>query len=194
MKKLTISKFLALSISIVWLMNGCIPASTPAPVETLPTDISAQPANTLDANVPLPTDAPYTIAEVEELAGFDVKEPTYLPTGVSFDYATYQKSPYPNVTLHFKMVHETFGDMGAFFHIVQASQAEASPNPNACGNSGNDCEIVQNGDMAVKYRLSTPTETLMWDMDGFSFQLLRTAGEPDKIYKDELLKVVGSLK
>jgi hypothetical protein len=193
-KKLTISKFLALSTSIVWLMNACIPASTPASVETLPTDISAQPANTLGANIPLPTDTPHTIAEVEELAGFDVKEPTYLPTGVSFDYATYQKSPYPNVTLHFKLVHETFGDRGAFFQIVQAPQAEALPNPNACGNSGNECEIVQNGDMDVKYRLSTPTETLMWDADGFSFQLLRTAGEPDKIYKEELLKVVGSLK
>jgi hypothetical protein len=193
-KKLTISKLLVLGTSILWLTNGCIPASTPASVETLPTDISDQPANTLDANMPLPTDIPFTIAEVEEFAGFDVKQPTYLPTGVSFDYATYQKSPYPNVTLHFKMVHETFGDMGAFFQIMQAPQSEVPPNPNACGSSGNDCEIAQIGGMAVKYRLSAPTESLMWDADGFSFQLLRTAGEPDKIYKDELLKVVGSLK
>ena len=81
--------------------------------------------------MPLPTDVPYTIAEVEELAGFDIKEPTYLPMGVSFDYATYQKSPYPNTTLHFKLVHETYGEMGAFFQIVQAPQAEASPNPTA---------------------------------------------------------------
>jgi len=50
------------------------------------------------------------------------------------------------------------------------------------------CEKI--GDMVVKYRLSTPTESLIWDVDGFSFQLLRTAGEPNKIYKDELLKVV----
>ena len=81
-----------------------------------------------------------------------------------------------------------------FFQIVQASQAEALPDPNACGNSGNECEIVQIGAMDVKYRPSPRTESLMWDLDGFSFQLLRTAGEPDKIYKDELLKVVGSLK
>jgi len=175
-------------------MNGCIPASTPASVETLQPDISSQPANTLDANIPLPIDTPYTIAEVEELAGFDVKEPTYLPTGVSFNYATYQKSPYPNVMLHFKLIHETFGDMGAFFQIVQEPKAEAAPNPTACGDSGNDCEILEIGDMVVKYRLTTPTESLMWESDGFSFQLLRTAGEPNKIYKDELLKVVGSLK
>jgi hypothetical protein len=193
-KKSTISKFLLLGTSILCLTNGCIPASTPASVESLPTDISDQPANTLDANMPLPTDIPYTVAEVEELAGFDVKQPTYLPAGVSFDYAAYQESPYPNVTLYFKMVHETFGDMGALLQIVQAPQSEVPPNPNACGSSGNDCETVQIGEMVVKYRLSTPTESLMWDADGFSFQLLRTAGEPDKIYKDELLKVVDSLK
>jgi len=168
-------------------MNGCTPASTSVSAEPLP-------ANTLEANMPLPTDVPLTIAEAEELAGFDVKEPTYLPAGVSLDYATYQKSPYPNVTLHFKIIHETYGDMGAFFQIVQEPQAEAMPNPTACGVSGNDCEILQIGEMVVKYRLTTPTESLIWDVDGFSFQLLRTAGEPNKIYKDELRKVVGSMK
>jgi hypothetical protein len=45
--------------------------------------------------MPLATDGQYTIAEVEGLAGFDVKEPTYLPEGVSFDHATYQTSPSP---------------------------------------------------------------------------------------------------
>ena len=84
--------------------------------------------------------------------------------------------------------------MGAFFQITQMPQAEALPNPDACGATGNDCEILQIGDVLVKYRLSTPTESLMWDSDGLSFQLLRTAGEPNKIYKDELLKVVGSMQ
>lgn len=194
MKTLTISEILALSLSIVLLMNGCAPASTPASVEPFQTDISSQPANTPPANIPLPTDVHYTIAEVEELAGFDVKEPTYLPKGVSLEYATYQKSPDPNVVLHFKIVHETYGDMGAFFQIVQEPRAGVSSTPSACDASGNDCEIVQLGDWVAEYRLTTPTESLTWDADGFSFQLLRTAGEPNKIYKDELLKVVGSMK
>lgn len=194
MKKLTFPEFLALSISMLLLMNGCMPASTPASIEPLQTAIASQPVNAPEADMPLPTAVPYTVAEVEELAGFDVKEPTYLPTGVSFEYATYQESPYPNATLHFKIVHETFGDMGAFFQIVQEPQAEASPNPAACGVSGKDCEILQVGDTLVQYRLTTPTESLMWAVDGFSFQLLRTAGEPNKIYKDELLKVAGSMK
>lgn len=189
MRNLKISVSFALSTVIVLLMTGCAPAS----VELLATNISSQTENALEANAPLPTNIPLTIPEVEELADFDVQEPTYLPTGVSFDYATYQESPSPNVTLHFKFVHETYGNMGAFFHIVQEPQATAAPNPAACGASGNECEIVQIGDLAVNYRLTNPTESLMWDVNGFSFQLLRTAGEPDKIYKDELLKVVESM-
>lgn len=189
MKKLTISGFLALSVSVVLLMNGCAPAS----VEPLATSISFQPANALEGNPLRPTNAPHTIAEVEELAGFDIKEPTYLPTGASFEYATYQESPSPNVTLHFKFIHEEYGDMGTFFQIVQEPQANASLNPVACGASGNDCEILQIGDIVVNYRLTNPTESLVSDINGFSFQLLRTAGEPNKIYKDELLKIVESM-
>ena len=194
MNKVVQSVYLVFGMSIALLMGGCTPVSTPAPVEPLQTSASPQPANTLEADMPLPADVPLTIAEAEKLAGFDVKEPTYLPTGVSLNFATYQKTPYPNVTLHFKIILETYGDMGAFFQIVQEPQAGALPNPDACGATGNDCEILQIGDVLVKYRLSTPTESLMWDIDGFSFQLLRTAGEPNKIYKDELLKVVGSMQ
>ncbi|HET9905113.1 MAG TPA: hypothetical protein VFQ23_00685 [Anaerolineales bacterium] len=189
MKNLRISVFFTLSTIIVLVITGCAPAS----VEPLATSISSQPENTMEENAPLPTNVPHTVAEVEELAGFDVKEPAYLPTGVSFDYATYQEAPFPNVTLHFKLVHETYGDMGAFFQIVQEPQAEAMPNPAACGATGNDCEVLQVGDVAVNYRLTSPTESLMWSSNGFSFQLLRTAGEPEKIYKDELLKVVESM-
>ncbi|MBK9927572.1 MAG: DUF4367 domain-containing protein [Anaerolineales bacterium] len=192
MKRSSLSDLLAVSIFMAWLLSGCTSPSTPIPIEPTQTNVSSQPTNESDA--PPQSDEHYSITEVEELAGFDVKEPVYLPDGVSFEYATYQKSPYPNVTLHFKLVHKTYGDMGVFFQIVQEPQAEAMPNPNACGTSGTDCEAIQIGDMTVKYRLSAPTESLMWDADGFSFQLLRTAGEPNKTYKDELLKVVGSIK
>ena len=188
MKNLTVSEFLALSVFVALLMNGCVPASVEPPATSIP----SQPANILEEDGPLPTNGPYTIAEVEELAGFDVKEPTYLPVGVFFDYATYQESP-SNVTLHFKFVHEAYSDMGAFFQIVQEPQAEAASNPVACGVSGTECEVLQIGEMVVKYRLTSPTESLMWNFDGYSFQLLRTAGEPNKVYKDELLKVVESM-
>ena len=38
------------------------------------------------------------------------------------------------------------------------------------------------------------TEELDWYADGFVFRLLRTAGEPEKIYKVELVKVVESMQ
>ncbi len=159
------------------LLNGCIPATPPASTATA-----------LESDMPLPNDTPHTIAEVEKLAGFDVKEPKYLPNEVSFDFATYQKSPYPNVTLYFK-----YSDRGIFFQIVQEPQEGALPNPDACGANGDECETLQIDSITVKYRLTAPTETLMWNADGFSFHLLRTAGEPNKVYKDELLKIVESM-
>jgi len=189
MKKSIRSEVLVFALSVALSTNGCSPISS-APLQTN----TSVPPNTLEANAPIPMDTPYTIAEVEQLAGFDVQEPTYLPAGVTFDFASYQESPHPNVTLRFKITHETYGDMGTFFQIVQQPQADAFPNPTACGETGDECELLQIGDVLVQYRLTSPTESLMWEADGFSFQLLRTAGEPNKTYKDELLNVVASMK
>ena len=194
MKKSIQSEILVCTLTVVLFMSGCASYSTPAPIETPPDNVASQSVNTLQPNIPLPTPLPLTLAEIEEVAGFDVKEPSYLPTGVAFDFVTYQAPPYPNVILHYKIVHETYGDMGTFFHIVQQPQTETLPNPTACGASGNECEIIQIDNLTVNYRLTTPTELLMWVADGFSFQLLRTAGEPNKIYKDELLKVAVSME
>jgi hypothetical protein len=139
MKNLICSKFFVFPMIVLLLTNGCTSVSTPASNATTP-----------EANMPLPTDTAHTIAEVEQLAGFDIKEPAYLPSGVSFDYATYQKSPTPNVTLHFKIVHQTYGDMGAFFQIVQEPQTDAVPNPTSCTATENNCEMIQLGDAMVK--------------------------------------------
>ena len=182
-KKQILMAIVVTSLSVAWLLSGCALASV-APTSTA----------TRDPNAPFQTAARHTIEEIEQLAGFDVKVPSYLPQGVSLDFATYEAAPHSSVTLHFKLVHETFGDMGPFFQIVQMPQAGAVPNPNACGASGNDCETLQAGDLSVEYRLTAPTESLLWDTDGFSFVLTRTAGEPEKIYKDDLLKVVGSMR
>lgn len=43
-------------------------------------------------------------------------------------------------------------------------------------------------------RTLADVEQLEWFTDGFSFRLHRMAGEPNKIYREELLKVVSSLK
>lgn len=154
---------------------------------------SVTPVNTSAPDVPSPTEIPYTLVEVEQVAGFDVQEPAYLPNGVSFDHAVYQKSPRPRVTLYYKLIHETYGDMGTFFHIVQEPQASGSQDPAACGTTGSECEIIPVGEVTVYYRLTSPTEFLFWDLNGYSFSLLRTAGEPEKNYKEELLKVVEGM-
>jgi hypothetical protein len=188
MTKNNLLNLLAFTTLTILLSNGCMPITPATPIVPSQTD-TPQPTTAPELDTPLPTDTPYTIAEVEKLAGFDVKEPTYLPNEVSFAFATYQKLPDPTVTLYFN-----YGDRGVFFQIVQELQKGALPNSDACGANGNECEALQVGNATVNYRLTTPTESLTWNVDGFSFYLLRTAGEPNKIYKDELLKVVESMK
>jgi hypothetical protein len=137
----------------------------------------------------------HTIQEVEQLAGLDILEPAYLPRGVSFDFATYQDSPLHLATLHFKIVHEVYGDMGSFFQIAQELQSSAPPDTTSCGEVTVGCEILSIGDKQVVYRLNAGgTEGLNWYADGSVFRLLRTAGEPNKTYKDELVNVVASMK
>lgn len=208
MKKIHPSVFLAFSLSMVLLISGCAPASTPVLLEPRPTNPSRPTSAPELTNPPEATtvpeqriiEVPLTIAEVEALAGFEVKEPMYLPAGVSLDFATYDDRRDRYVTLVFKIVHEEYGDMGRFFLISQEPQAEAPREAASCGEMVEGCEILQIGDMAVVYHLYASPETggdtegFEWYADGFSFWLLRVAGEPDKIYKDELMKVVGSMK
>jgi hypothetical protein len=191
MKKTFLFALLAFSTALIFLAGGCTPAATPVPLE-----LSQTGAPQTNLAPPEPADNEHlTIPEVEKLAGFDVKEPTYLPPGVSFEYATYQKSPSPAVTLHFKIVHETYGDMGAFFQIMQEPRAATPNDAVSCGETGNGCEVLQIGGVPVVYRLNPAgPEGLDWYANGFVFRLLRTAGEPNKTYKDELLKVAGSMK
>jgi hypothetical protein len=143
----------------VWLMGACtpvsseiVPTATPEAVSPTPADLPVDPAG---------EEGRYTLAQVRELAGFDVREPTYLPAGVSFEYAAHQ----------------------------------ASPDVLACPVSVENCEVLQIGDTDVVYQLTAGgTEGMDWFADGVTYRLLRTAGEPGKIYKDELAKVVESMK
>lgn len=133
-----------------------------------------------------------SIVDVEKMAGFDVREPAYLPKEVSFYFATFEKAPSPVVILRF--YHEQHRDMGTFFQISQ--QMEASPfYMTTCAESSSDvCEILQIDSTSVVYQYSGSTEQMDWNTDGFYFSLFRNAGEPGKVYKDELVKVIDSLK
>lgn len=193
MKQTRWSAILAFCASLVLLIGGCAPATTPTADDAIQAAASPRSETTPEAGGPLPTAIPLTVAEAEKAAGFDVKEPAYLPAGVSFDFAVYQGEPSPAVTQYFRFRHEQYGDMGVFFQIVQEPQADASAA--VCGGNEDGCETLQAGDVLFVYRLNAAgTEGLEWHADGFSFRLLRTAGEPNKIYKDELIKVAGSMK
>ncbi len=165
------------SILLLILLSSCTPASTP------------------EANNPPQESTNPKMADVEKQAGFDVKEPGYLPKGVSFDAATYQAVPNPYVVLQFRINHETYGDMGNFFQIMQEAQSEAPADVLACGANTEGCEVLQINNVPVVYHQNPAgPEGLDWYADGFVFRLLRTAGEPNKTYKDELMKVVESMQ
>jgi hypothetical protein len=167
-----------------WLVVGCAPASTPETTQELEVIID---------------NGPYTLAEVEEMSDLDVSEPSYLPAGVSFDFATYQQTSVPVVISQFKLVHEQYGDMGQFFQIGQKAQKGIPASAVSCGDNTEGCEVIQVGSLQVVYHLystetaGVSTEGLDWYKDGFSYRLLRTSGEPNKIYKDELIKVMQSM-
>ena len=183
MKK-TIQSFLLLFILSI---GACAPAPTPLATMQVATEVA--PVSTMEPTI---DNTHYTIAEVEKLAGFDVREPAYLSAGVSFEYATFQA---PYVILHFKLVHETYGDMGAFFQIMQEMQPEAPPDVVACGEGAQGCEVLQIHDTPVVYHLNPAgPEGLDWHKDGMTYRLLRMAGEPNKVYKEELIKVVESME
>ena len=195
MKRISRSAILVFTILIISLTSACASNLTPV-ISEPPETNDALPTQVVERNAsPEPlTDQPLRLTEIEKRLGFDVQEPAYLPEGVYFDAATYQEAPHSSVTLQFNLVHEQYGDVGRFFLITQQDGALSNP----CDS---DCEALQIGDIQVKYRLNksadnpgADTEMLTWESAGFSFQLLRTAGEPNKTYKDELLKVVGSMK
>ena len=132
-----------------------------------------------------------SIQDAETLSGIDVKEPAYLPADAAFYYAAYDPVAFPGVTLYY--LHQQHPDMGSFFHISQ--YVEAPPFfMTSCGDlPGTSCEMVNAGSIQVVYQYLNPAEQLDWSDGGYFFSLFRNAGEPGKIYKDDLLKVAESM-
>lgn len=193
---------------LVWLfvlsLTACrtiFPESSPA-VTSIPEHRTAVASPAMQINTPTPAFNEMepvrfnTIAEAEQSAGFKIQTPDYLPEGVSFDYVTYQQTPNPSVTLYFKIVHPQYGDMGSFFHVLEEPQVDPTPDMITCGEPKDGvCELFTIGGIPVIYhQYPGGTEGLDWCQNRMVYRLLRTAGEPGKVYKDELVEVVASLK
>jgi hypothetical protein len=195
MKKTTLTILLFSVLCLSLIMSACTNSLTTVSKIPIHTNTVSQPTKLPEVTQPPSTEAFLTVEDVEKLAGFDVKKPAYLPAGVSFQTAVFQDSPNPVVILQYKLVHEQFGDMGAFFQITQERIPEAPAEMISCGEHADGCEILKIGQLSVVYRLNPAgPEGLDWFTDGVAFRLLRTAGEPNKVYKDELMKVVDSMQ
>jgi hypothetical protein len=147
---------------------------------------STHPADELDP------ECLHSIADVEKLAGFDVKEPAYMPEDVSFYFATFEKEPSPSVILYY--YNKQHRDMGTFFNISQDVKASPVFMTSCTGSTGSTCEMLKIGTIPVVYLNSGQTEQMDWYSDGLYSSLFRNAGEPGKVYKDELIKIVESMK
>jgi len=150
------------------------------------TGVSTHPLDELDM------ECLHSATDAEELAGFDVKEPSYLPPDVAFYFASYDESTDPVVVLRF--LHLKHSNMGSFFQIEQYTKAPSFYMESCEGLSDETCEVLQVGTLSVVYQFFDPTERLDWFEDGVYFSLFRNAGDPGKIYKDELLKVIESMR
>jgi len=194
MKKNNLRMIFIFVVLLTMALSACTPVSSQTTEEPTQALILSDSTELPQESLPPAENAVLTVSEVEKQAGFDVKEPTYLPSGVSFQTAVFQNSPNPMVILQYKLVHEQFGEMGAFFQITEESLPEAPADVLACVQA-DGCEMLQIGDLSVVYHLNPAgPEGLDWYKDGLVFRLLRTAGEPNKIYKDELVKVIESMQ
>jgi hypothetical protein len=130
-----------------------------------------------------------SVADASRAAGFEVQSPASLPADTAFYYAALDES---GVVLHFYNLKHAA--MGSFFRISQSPAASPAFLAD-CGDLASPaCEELQAGSTPVVYQYFNPTEQLDWSAGGMYFSLFRNAGEPGKIYKDDLLKVVASMQ
>ena len=133
-----------------------------------------------------------SVADVEKLTGIDIKEPSYLPENVVFYYATYEEETDSSIILHY--YHDQHPDMGDFFRISQDSEPFPFSITTCDDTSAEACEVLQSGTVPVVYQYYNPTEQLDWMMDGVYYSLFRNAGEPGKVYREDLMSIINSMK
>jgi hypothetical protein len=163
---------------------------TPLPTPGTPTP---DPESILDAH--------QSVAEVEQLSGYKVLQPSHLPDILTFVGASYQ--PSQGVARIFYRDVDTNGLVFAqgpvrtngsckLCESVGASAAIESVQINA--STGEYVEGVWNLTDQGPVWVSDPYQkTLRWQADGKAFEL-RYMGQPDSLTKDELIAIAQSIQ
>jgi Tol biopolymer transport system component len=163
---------------------------------------------------PEPTPSPLafslTVQEAEELAGFDVLVPTYLPEGFKLEGADYNSQSHV-VTLRYTSllgdslntgtinIHQKRGDFPDFSkQLGLPSQSHATPVPigNMTGEFTRGAWVYDSPDTTIpRWEESADYYSLSWQNDGMSFivDFLGDHGSPP-ILLDELVAIAESLK
>jgi hypothetical protein len=146
-------------------------------------------------------EAKFTVNEVEEQSGFKIKEPSWLPENLKLVGATYD--PVRSLVRIFYRLEETNG---------LVLKEEYFDRPDSCalcnevGASAN-VEIVQIGSVTGEYvqgvwKLTDNgpvwendpyLQTLRWQLEGMAFEL-QFMGPPDRLTKEDLVKIAKSLE
>ena len=96
MKKTIHTTLLILAIWLAMIDSACTSAPTQASEVPIQANTVSQPVKLPEATQPPSTEGLLSVEDVEKLAGFDVIEPAYLPSGVSYQTAVFQNSPKPD--------------------------------------------------------------------------------------------------
>ncbi len=153
----------------------------------------SDPSSMLDANL--------SVEEVEQLSGFDVKEPTWLPDQLTLVGATFDP-PHSVVRIFYRLV-ETNG------LVLKAEFYRTSETCALCNEIGASAavETVRIGDATGEFVpgvwnlteagpiwVNDPyLKTLRWLTDGIAYELLYM-GPPDTLSRDDMLKIASSLQ
>lgn len=149
------------------------------------TGTSTHPASELDP------ECLHSVADAKTLSGIEVKAPGYLPQDVVFYFATYESDP---GVVHSQFLHQQHSQSGRFFQISQYKEAPPFYMSSCAGAASGSCEVLKIDGVPVVYQYLNPTEQLDWSAGGYYFSLFRNAGEPGKVYKDELVKIIASMR
>jgi hypothetical protein len=135
----------------------------------------------------LDPDALYSIAEAEEISGFDLKVPTILPLGIDFEYARYYAD-----TDHVRLFYGINKELSIYAwkdrSLDLESRAASLPSYEVVTINGEPALYGSGGGAADAYMFLT------WDQDGRLYQIHYAQDFGPTIEKEELIAIAESMQ